>query len=56
MPEIFKTHGIYAKKLEIKLEQKPLELIFEKPIYATPPRLKRLVFGVLQFSPKIRYN
>lgn len=41
---------IYNKKLIVKTDNKPLELIFNKPLYKMPLRLKRIILEVLHLS------
>ena len=47
---------IYGKSVVIETDHKPLESIFKKPLQSAPPRLQRLLFDVLQYSPKIVYK
>lgn len=47
---------IYGKNLIIETDHKPLEVIFKKLLQEAPARLQRIMFDVLQYSPKIIYK
>lgn len=47
---------IYGQRLLIETDHKPLETIFKKSIHSAPPRLQRILFDVLQYSPTIVYK
>lgn len=47
---------IYGKELEIETDHKPLESIFKKSLDRAPPRLKRILLDVTQYSPVIKYK
>lgn len=47
---------VYGKSLEIESDHKPLESIFKKPLMNAPMRLQRILWDVLQYSPKIVYT
>lgn len=46
---------MYGKKLLVESDHKPLETFFKKPLYRAPSRLQRIIFDVLQYSPKVVY-
>lgn len=47
---------VYGKKLTIETDQKPLEIIFKKPLHMAPARLQRILFDVTQYHPVIEYK
>lgn len=47
---------VFGKSLTIETDHKPLETIFKKPIYLAPPRLKRILFDVIPYSPTVVYK
>lgn len=47
---------VYGKSLVIESDHKPLESIFKKPLMNAPMRLQRILWDVLQYSPKIVYT
>lgn len=47
---------ILGKKLSIETDHKPLESIFKKSVDDAPPRLKRIVLDVQQYSPTVIYK
>lgn len=47
---------VYGKSLLIETDHKPLESIFKKPLMNAPMRLQRILWDVLQYSPKIVYT
>lgn len=47
---------IYGKQVTIESDHKPLETIFKKPITSAPPRLQRILFDVMVYSPKVIYK
>lgn len=47
---------IYGKKLVLETDNKPLESIFKKHIFAAPPRLQRMLMSALIYSPTIKYK
>lgn len=36
-------------------DHKPLETIFKKPLHCAPLRLQKILWDVLQYSPKVKY-
>lgn len=46
---------VYGKELSVETDHKPLETIFLNPIQNAPLRLQRILFDILQYSPKIKY-
>ena len=46
---------IYGKQLEVETDHKPLETIFKKPLHCAPLRLQKILWDVLQYSPKVKY-
>lgn len=47
---------IYGKRLKVESDHKPLEIIFKKPLNTAPPRLQRIIFDVMQYSPIVEYK
>lgn len=46
---------VYGKNLVIETDHKPLETIFKNPIHQAPLRLQRILWDVIEYSPKIEY-
>lgn len=46
---------VYGKQLTIESDHKPLEAIFKKNIQSAPARLRRIMFEIMPYSPKILY-
>ncbi|XP_046593873.1 uncharacterized protein K02A2.6-like [Neodiprion lecontei] len=47
---------VYGKKTQGRTNQKPLQIIFKKPIQNAPSRLQRILFNVRQYSPIVSYK
>lgn len=46
---------VYGKELLIETDHKPLETIFKKSIADAPMRLQKILWDVVQYSPKVQY-
>lgn len=47
---------VYGKQLEVESDHKPLETIFKKPLQSAPLRLQRILWDVIQYSPRVIYK
>lgn len=47
---------VFGKDLVVETDHKPLEAIAKKPLHLAPPRLQRILFDVMTYSPKIVYK
>ena len=47
---------IYAKQVVIENDHKPLETIFKKPLYLTPPRLQRMLLRLQKYDILFTYK
>jgi len=47
---------IYGRKVTVETDHKPLQAIFRKPLYQTPPRLQRLLLILQKYDLDIGYK
>lgn len=52
----FHTYIWGCKELTIESDHKPLETIFKKPLTEAPPRLQRMLYQILPYSPRVIYK
>lgn len=45
----------YGKPFVVESDHKPLEAIFQKPLYSCPPRLQRMMLRLQRYSVSLRY-
>lgn len=46
---------VYGKELLVESDHKPLETIFKKPLTNAPMRLQKILWDVIQYSPRVVY-
>lgn len=47
---------MYDRKVDVELDQKPLELILKKPIASAPPRLQCMILQLQKYDIHIIYR
>ena len=47
---------VYGHQVIVQSDQKPLEIIFKKPLHAAPPRLQRMLLQLQRYQLKIVYT
>lgn len=47
---------VYGKQIDVETDHKPLETIFKKPLQGAPLRLQRILWDVIQYSPRVTYK
>lgn len=45
----------YGKELTVETDHKPLGTIFKNPIHHAPLRLQRILWDIIEYSPRVHY-